>query len=1036
MRKALVLLLGVCLLALFVGSVSARDIDRSGTRAIKDVADDENPALIDQGLQTLMATAAVDTFCIVWFDFEQMDWQGWTSIDNTAQVDTFFHVDDFAGVIPVGGDFGRLVPLEGTKSLWCGTPAGLSFYLCSWLNAPGYGNNWNQIVYSDAIPFTGILTWSFVATFDSEPDWDITYLEYDAGDDNWVEVEQYDDVLADTVVVQQLLLSQAATKLRFHFIADGAWSDQDGLYDTDGAVIIDSITVQDAGGVIDYEDFESYSVGNSGDLGIWHCTIEDAFGAYAGLANNLVDKDPCGDNFGTQIIFFQGSAYPSADYPGLFDTPFCTGPGGIASPCQDESVLSPVIDMMTYSLACDKNQDTPIPAGDAASLGGAVLRFVTYRDIPLTNLVFYTWSVRSIGEEIPGCPGQWRDRNFVYYGGDKDYINAGQDISDLVGPLPMQVTVGVSDMCDGWYGVYGDCAAHTPSPWLDNVRIYRYKTVGPSWSVRSLDLFQDTFPQEVEISTNPMEEYCRADGANDIAPGDDFVRIDPGDSAVVTCAAPLAGGLDTLVTGEAKVYCHVNVTFLGLDGKPDLTGVQLEGTYGTWQSTDGNGWDILLCVPAETSAGNAAPDKYAIDLNDSLFTRGYMVEYYFKAYDRFGDASTYPASAEQADGNRHEFTCLPTLRAIPGVLYCDDFENRGTFIGTPQTYFDPAFQAVTPTGEALPDRYDTNGPSSGVSNGVGAYTSVTDASSIFCYAYEKVIHDSGDLNSVTITEGTEDSDKSNDAQLLVDWMNVSEHKVGLLVMGDQVAYDLSNSASAVALELVSTICGVTLENSSYYDMTGGREAGGVVTPLITGVTGGPYDGLSYYAYGGCFIINDFDVLETTGPGQYALSYPDYNSLQYYAGIFTDQLNNASQNLRTVWVGHSFMLIRDAVQGTLARNTFLALTYNLFENGVSEDYTDAELPKAYSLKQNFPNPFNPSTRIQFALPTKGHVSLKIYNVAGQLVKTLQNGVMDAGSHELTWDGSNNLGSNVASGVYFYKINAGDDYENMKKMVLLR
>ena len=141
-------------------------------------------------------------------------------------------------------------------------------------------------------------------------------------------------------------------------------------------------------------------------------------------------------------------------------------------------------------------------------------------------------------------------------------------------------------------------------------------------------------------------------------------------------------------------------------------------------------------------------------------------------------------------------------------------------------------------------------------------------------------------------------------------------------------------------------------------------------------------------------------------------------------------------MRTVFVGHSFFQMRNAVNGTTVRNEFLVDVYKLFENGVALDYTDTEVPKVYSLAQNFPNPFNPSTRIQFALPVKGHVSLKIYNVGGQLVKTMQDGVMDAGSHELTWDGSNNLGSNVASGVYFYKINAGDNYENMKKMVLLR
>jgi hypothetical protein len=1033
MRKALVVLLGVCLLALYVGSVSARDIDRSGIRAMKAVSE-ENPALIDEGLQTLMASAAADTYCIVWYDFEQMVWQGWTQVDNTAQVDTFFHVDDFAGL--GGGDFGRLVALEGTKSLWCGTPPGTDFYLCSWVNAPGYGNGWNQICYSDPIPFTGILTWSFKIMHDSEPDWDMTYIEYDAGDDNWVEVAAYDGV--DTLIVaEQLLLSQAATKLRYHFIADGAWSDQDGLYDTDGGCVVDSITITDAGGVIDFENFESYGVGAKADLGIWHCRPADAYGAFSGLANNLTDKDPCSDNFGTQIMFFNGSPYPSADYPGLFDTPFCTGPGGISAPCQDEQVISPVIDMTMYSANCDENIDTPIPAADLGTLGGAILRFTTYRDIPLANLVFYTWGVRSI---IDGCPGQWLDRNFVYYGGDKDYIFGGFDVSDLVGPRPVQVTVGVSDMCDGWYLQYGNCAAHTPSPWLDNVRMYRYKTIGPSWSVRMLDMFQDTFPVEKEASANPMEEYCRADAANDIAPGDEFDRIDPGDSAVVQVSAPLYAstahttGLDTLVTGENRVYFHCNTVFLGTDGKPDLFGPSLQGTYGTYVSDDGD-WTTFLCPPAETSAGNAAPDKYCIDLNDSLFTRGYMIEYYFSAWDLNGDVSYWPSR----DGapRPYEFTCLPTLRVVPGALYCDDFHARGTFEGQVDQYFTPAFEAIIPSAIDFPDKYETNGPSSGVSNGIGAYVSADNASSIFCTAYEKVIHDSGDLNSVTITEGTDNSDKSNDAQLLVDWMNISEHKVGLLVMGDQVAYDLSFSAAAVSLELVSTLCGVTLENGSYYDMTGGREAGGVVTPLITGVTGGPYDGLSYYAFGGCPIINDFDVLEATGPGQYALKYPDYNSLEYYAGIYTDQLNNASQPLRTVWVGHSFMLIRDAVPGaTAARNQFLAMTYEFFENGVASDITDAELPKAYSLAQNFPNPFNPSTRIQFALPAKGHVSLKIYDVAGRLVKTLQDGVMDAGSHELTWDGSNNLGKNVASGVYFYKINAGDNYENMKKMVLLR
>ncbi|HSG29825.1 MAG TPA: FlgD immunoglobulin-like domain containing protein, partial [Candidatus Krumholzibacterium sp.] len=74
-------------------------------------------------------------------------------------------------------------------------------------------------------------------------------------------------------------------------------------------------------------------------------------------------------------------------------------------------------------------------------------------------------------------------------------------------------------------------------------------------------------------------------------------------------------------------------------------------------------------------------------------------------------------------------------------------------------------------------------------------------------------------------------------------------------------------------------------------------------------------------------------------------------------------------------------------------------------------------------------------IKFNLPRKGHVSLKIYNVAGQLVRTLSDQDWDAGQHSIDWNGKNDVGSSVASGVYFYKIEA-DSFQSTKKMVLLR
>jgi hypothetical protein len=829
----------------------------------------------------------------------------------------------------------------------------------------------------------------------------------------------YDGTI-DTVANHQLLLSQIATKLRFHFIADGAWSDQDGLWDTDGAAIIDSITVEDATGLINYENWEGEALDAlQSDDGFWVAEGETAFGAYVGLANNLVDKDPCGDNFASQIIFYQGSTYPSADYPGLFDTPFCKGAGGIEAPCQDESLVSPVIDMTLYSSNTDENQDTAIPPAALPNLGGLVYRFTVYRDLLLSNLVFYTWGIRSLDEE--GCPGQWQDRNFVYYGEDKDYIQVSNDVSDLFTSSEVQVTIGVSDMCGVWFDAYGDCAAHTPSPWIDNVRLYTYETAGPQWSHRDLDIFQDNFPEE-EFN---IESFVRADAANDLRANDDPV-IDPGDSAVVDCSAPMTGGLDTLTTGEERVYCHVWAQYIGTDGlKSDLFGPTLEGTYGTYVSDDGAQWTIFLCPTAITGAGNEAEDRYMIDLNDSLFTRGYQVNYYFKAYDLALVSSTYPDEAE-TDDEWFEWTALPTLNT--GMLFVDDFHGRGTADGTVQTYFDPAFAAVIP-GD-MPDRYDVNSPSSLVSNGPGSraknYHMVN--------TYEKIVWDSGNLNSGTITEGTSWSDKSDDAQMLLDWMELSEHKVGLWVLGDDVAADLAGSPAASALALMSTYCGVTFVNDSYYDLTGGRTAGGVVTPMVTGVTGSIYDGIQYYAFAGCPIINGFDVLETNGGSNYTLQLPDYNSVAYYIGISNAILNSAGQPIRTSWIGHSFMYVRNGGL-QMARNELVEATWKFFENETEEDITGETVPAQYALMQNYPNPFNPSTTIKFNMPVKGHVSLKIYNVAGQLVRTLSNQDWDAGQHSIDWNGKNDIGSSVASGVYFYKIEA-DSFQSTKKMVLLR
>lgn len=94
-----------------------------------------------------------------------------------------------------------------------------------------------------------------------------------------------------------------------------------------------------------------------------------------------------------------------------------------------------------------------------------------------------------------------------------------------------------------------------------------------------------------------------------------------------------------------------------------------------------------------------------------------------------------------------------------------------------------------------------------------------------------------------------------------------------------------------------------------------------------------------------------------------------------------------------------------------------------------------LPTEFALSQNVPNPFNPTTQVSFALPKAANVNLTIYNVLGQQVKTLVNQEMAAGVQTIEWDGTDNTGRTVASGVYFYRLNAGE-FQATKKMLMLK
>lgn len=94
----------------------------------------------------------------------------------------------------------------------------------------------------------------------------------------------------------------------------------------------------------------------------------------------------------------------------------------------------------------------------------------------------------------------------------------------------------------------------------------------------------------------------------------------------------------------------------------------------------------------------------------------------------------------------------------------------------------------------------------------------------------------------------------------------------------------------------------------------------------------------------------------------------------------------------------------------------------------------QVPKDYKLYNNFPNPFNPTTKIAFELPRTSHVTMVVYDITGSEVARIANGEYPAGYSEVTWNGLNDNGEHVSSGIYFYRISAGSWSKVMKMMML--
>lgn len=971
------------------------------------------------------AQAAADTFVLGYYTFDGRwgpDPQGWTGVEYSRYLgkELYFHVADTTELN--GGDYGNLNVLEGTQSLWCGAVPAASGDLCRYADLPGYGNRWNQIFTSVKFPHTGDVTIAFIAFYDSEPAEDYTYLEFLNADGYWENLDQYDwlrfgpPVKRHSYIIPDASLGDSV-QVRFYFHSDGAWSDEDGLWPTDGAIVIDSLSLSDSGGLLDFQDFETESPGaHSTADGHWNTSTPRTRGNFTGLfpGMTVLQEDGCVNDISSLWGFFNGSTdnYSCGGHPEQLAVPMGFPGNYSEGDYISNEIWSPVLDWKH-----DMNGGSIPPTAEQA-----VLEFDVYRDLSINSLVFYRWNVRSFNGD---CAQEWMSDNYVYYGDRKDWFHHVVQIGGAVDPGTdsIQVSLSAVDMCMYWCGFYGDGSCHSHAPLFDNVRIARVGIAGPAWDFsasRYHTLFQDNFAANGTLTgTVPI------DGPKNISSGNTK------DQAEIYVTSPV--GIDRHIPGDVltgpAVYCHVK------DVSPGKSGAIISGDPAVYHwIISADGWTTLQCLGTDR---NQEGPHFNIDLNDDLYQAGDTLWYYFSARDVNGvttywSAPTGAATSEAvARANAMEVTCLPAnaVNGATDILYVDGFDGYGA-----QPYFENAFEMLGIT----PDRYDVAAPTFSYISGPGAQ--VVDVAAQLSSVYRTIIWNTGYFRNAGIHDGIPVSAMqvtSDDFGLLYEFLDQNPNRPGVYLSGDNLASWWATRTGTGAVNMRGQYMNFNVLNSAH------TAVGEAVSPLLIGAPGSCFDrgpeGLDQLlAYGGgCSGVNDFDVLEPTGLAQAAMLYLGDDS---HAAILTQVTPNAAGDIARVMLsGFSFHAIRDGEIGvTPARALHLQAILNWFEYDLG-DPTGAleQVATGTTLGQNYPNPFNPTTTIHYSIEAPGRVTLIIYAVTGAPIRKLVDAEQAprAEGYEAQWDGRNEAGEAVSSGVYFYVL-ATERFSRARKMILLK
>lgn len=205
---------------------------------------------------------------------------------------------------------------------------------------------------------------------------------------------------------------------------------------------------------------------------------------------------------------------------------------------------------------------------------------------------------------------------------------------------------------------------------------------------------------------------------------------------------------------------------------------------------------------------------------------------------------------------------------------------------------------------------------------------------------------------------------------------------------------------------------------------------------FSGVAGSIFDGLSSLTFDngahGTYNVDYPDCIDPMGGSQVCLN---YDGTSYHAAIQYEGTFGSSTKIgKLVYLGFPY----ETIYPESDRNEIMKRVINYFGLGISVDLADqldaSQNPDEWQLFQNYPNPFNPNTNIKYSIQQPALVTIEIYNVLGQKIRTLIKTELSAGVHQIEWDGSDDHGVKVSAGTYLLMMKSKNFVQTRKMMIL--